>query len=202
MAVDRAADAHEHFVEGLALARQASDSCWSRSTPLVGRTLFATGTSSNRPKTHYLEALRAYRGVARGRTGRALANLARNAIALRAEAKAIQYLREAVAIRGCGTTLLTGQPILTCCAGLAALRGEWAAGAAVGAVPPGVSEQHGLFDLCRRAVSRLEHVPGAQAVGTDPAGAAFATGRALSTETALREAEAWLDALPSDEPPP
>jgi hypothetical protein len=40
-----------------------------------------------------------------------------------------------------------------------------------------------------------------EAIGAEPADAAFAAGRALSVDAALREAEAWLDALPAAEHP-
>ena len=40
------------------------------------------------------------------------------------------------------------------------------------------------------------------AVGADPADAALAAGRALGSDAAIREAEAWLDALPADDGPP
>ena len=203
IAVDHGAEAHEHFVEGLALARQASDSVLVALHSSGLGELCSQQGQFELAETHFLEALRADRGAPPGGTLCTLANLARNAIALRAEAKAVRYLREAVATGGARDSVLTIDPILVCCAGLAALREEWAFALRLSGAAALHREQHGLLGLVVEAQFHAASMaPARAALGDRAADAAFATGQALSTEVALREAEAWLDALPPDEPPP
>ena len=110
----------------------------------------------------------------------------------------MRYLREAVATGAARDSLMTTLPILIYCAGLAALREEWAFALRLSGAAASHQEQHGLADdLHRRAVSRGEHGSGARRLWVPtPPDAALAAGRALDADTALREAEAWLDALP------
>ena len=147
---------------------------------------------------HFLEALDGYRDDPTSALC-TLANLARNAIALRAEARAVQYLREAVATGAARASILTTQPILVYCAGLAALREEWALALRLSGAAASHREQHGLLEHYVDAPFHAASMaPARAALGDRAADAAFATGRALSTEAALREAEAWLASLPAD----
>ena len=203
IAVDRGAEAHEHFAEGLALARQAGDSVLVALHSSGLGELCSQQDRLELAETHYLEALRAGRGEHPGDTLCTLANLARNAIALHAEAKALQYLREAVATGAARDSVLTIDPILVCCAGVAALREEWAFALRLSGAAALHREQHGLLGLVVEAQFHAASMaPARAALGTEAADAAFAAGRALSTEAALREAEAWLASLPPDGPAP
>ena len=199
IAVDSGADAREHFVEGLALARQASASALIALHSSGLGELCSQQGQLELAETHFLEALRANPGDPPGDTLGTLANLARNAIALRAEAKAVQYLRKAVATGAARDSVLTIDPVLVCCAGLAALREEWAFALRLSGAAASHREQHGLLGLVVDAQFHAASMaPAREALGADPADAAFATGRALSTEAALREAEVWLASLPVD----
>ena len=133
----------------------------------------------------------------------AFSNLARNAIALRAEAKAVHYLREAAATAARRDTILIAPTLPSNCAGLAALREEWTLALRLSGAADIDREQHGLSDdyVDARFHARAM-APAREALGASAAAAALAAGRAMDVDTALREAEAWLDALPPDEQPP
>ena len=142
IAVDRGADAHEHFVEGLALARQTGDSALvAHLSSGLGELYSQQGQLelAEPPSSKRSAAIAAIPGNLD-----TLVNLARNAIALRAEAKAVQYLREAVATAAARYSILTTQPFLLNCAGLAALRGEWAFALRLSGAAAAHREQHGL----------------------------------------------------------
>jgi hypothetical protein len=130
-----------------------------------------------------------------------LGNLARNAIALRVEARAIQYLREVVAIAEGTYEIPVVLPLLWNCAGLAALRGEWEQALRLGGAAAAFQEERNLFDFVDARFHARNMSTAREAAGADPADAAFTAGRALSSDTAIREAEAWLGALPADDGP-
>ena len=90
------------------------------------------------------------------------------------------------------------------CAGIAALREEWALALRLSGAAE--RDQEAAW-LCRatsstRHFTRATMVRAREALGADAADAAFAAGRAMDVDTALREAEAWLAALPPDERAP
>ncbi len=151
---------------------------------------------------HYLNALTFY-GDDRVNAGIAWCNLARNAIALRTEAKAVHYLRELTTMAGQTYTVPVADVFLSDCAGLAALREEWALALRWSGAADAIRERHGLaifyVDARFHAASMA---PAREALGSAAADTALAAGRAVDFDTALREAEAWLDALPPGEPPP
>ncbi|MBK9117306.1 MAG: AAA family ATPase [Betaproteobacteria bacterium] len=192
---DRTADAFEYYLEGLALARQMDNH------NLIAGCLGGLGEIHSLQdrfdlaEAAYLEAL----AIARGSTGDdsvVLANLARNAIALRAESKAIRYLREIVAIsKGKFEHYITAT-LLRTFAGLAALRGEWAQALRWYGAATAFEEKHNLFDAVDARFHARSMCTAREAMGADPADAAFAAGRALGSDAAIREAEAWLEALP------
>ena len=124
MALDRAADAREYLIEGLALARQTGDRRLLAAMPTMLGELYSQQDQFELAEAAYLEALAGFRGSPVDEVV-VLCNLARNSIALRAEAKAIQYLREAAAIADGRYATPIAAPMLWNCAGLAALRGEW-----------------------------------------------------------------------------
>ena len=196
--VDRGDDAHEHFVEGRALARQMGDFALVAHISYGLGELYSQQGRLELAEPHFLEALDGYRDDPTSALC-TLANLARNAIALRVEARAVQYLREAVATGSARASILTTQPILVYCAGLAALREEWALALRLSGAAALHREQHGLLENYVDAPFHAASMaPARAALGDRAADAAFATGRALSTEAALREAEAWLASLPVD----
>jgi predicted ATPase/DNA-binding winged helix-turn-helix (wHTH) protein len=193
--LDRTAEALEHLGEGLALARQVD----KRS--LVAAFLTGLGEVHSLQgqfelaEAAYLESRAAFPGNAVNESV-ALGNLARNAIALRAEAVAIRYLREVVAIAGGKYEHHAAAALLWSCAGLAALRGEWVRALRWGGAATACQERYNLFDSVDARFNARSISTAREALGTEAADAALAAGRALSTETALREVEAWLDALP------
>jgi non-specific serine/threonine protein kinase len=202
IAVGREVDARQHFVEGLAVARQVgdlrlfADMSWG-----MGELLSQQG-ELELAERHYLEALPGL-GDDRVNTASAFSNLARNTIALRAEAKAVHYLREMAAIAARKYTVVVAASFLSNCAGLAALCEEWALAFRLSGAADSTREQHGLSDdyvdgrFHTRAMATAR-----DALSASAAAEALAAGRALNIDAALREAEAWLDTLPPDEQPP
>ena len=195
--LDRKADALEHLREGLALARK------SDKQSLVAALLTGLGEVHSLQgefelaEAAYLESRAGFRGDAIGDSV-ALGNLARNAIALRAEAAAIRYLHEIVAIAGGRYEHHAAVTLLWLCAGLAALRGEWAQALRWGGAATAVAEKHSLFDAVDAQFHARSMSAAREAAGADPADAAFAAGRALDSDAAITEAVTWLDALPAD----
>ena len=127
-----------------------------------------------------------------------LCNLARNANALGVESKAVQYLREIVAISGGKYEHHAALYLLWNCAGLAVLRGEWVQALRLGGAATSLQEKHNLFDAVDARFNARSMATAREAIAADPADAAFAAGRALGSDTAIREAEAWLGALAVD----
>ncbi len=194
---DRAADALEYFLEGLALARQLDNQ------HLISGCLCGLGEVHSLEdrfelaEAAYLEALAVLRGTTMDDPV-VLGNLARNAIALRAESKAIRYLRKIVAISQGKYENYFVAVLLRNCAGLAALRGEWAQALRFGGAATAFEERHNFFDFVDARFRVRSMSTAREAVGADQADAAFAAGRALGSDTAIREAEAWLASLPAD----
>ena len=200
--LDRGAEAHEHFLEGLGLARHVGDQVLL--TMLSGGLgeLHSRQGQLETAEPHYLESLRACGGDP-AHTLWALSALARNAITLRGAAKALRYLRAAVATGAARHSILTTLPILLYGAGLAALREEWALALRLSGAAESLQELHGYGDDPIDAQFHAHAIaPARAALDATAADTALAAGRALSADEALREAEAWLDALPSDESPP
>ncbi len=79
---------------------------------------------------------------------------------------------------------------------LAALRGEWVQALRWSGTATACQEENNLFDFVDARFHARSMSTAREAVGADPADAAFAAGRALGSGTAIREAEAWLVALP------
>jgi tetratricopeptide (TPR) repeat protein len=193
--LDRTADALEHLREGLALARKTD-----RQALIAG---FSTGLGEvhslqdqfELAEAAYLEARAAFPGNTVNESV-ALHNLARNAIALRAESEAIRYLRENVVTAGGKYEHHAAAALLWNCAGLAALRGEWMQALRWGGAATACQEKHSQFDFVDARFHARSMSAAREAVGADPADAAFAAGRALGSDTAIREAETWLHVLP------
>ncbi len=194
MALDRAADAREQLVEALALARRIGDRRLLAALPAVLGELYSQQDQFEPAEAAYLEALAGFRGSTVDEVV-VLCNLARNAIALRVEAKAVQYLREIVAIAEGTYEIPVVLPVLWNCAGLAALRGEWEQALRLDGAAKEFQEKHNLFDSVDARFHARSMSTAREAVGTDPADAAFAAGRAMGSDTAIREAEVWLGAL-------
>jgi predicted ATPase len=202
IAVDRCVDAREHLVEGLALARQAGNSFLTSALSGGLGELYSHQDQLELAESAYLEGLALLHGDAEN-TMNALNNLARNAIALHAKAKALRYLREAVAAAGSRYTAQSSQSLMRNCSGLAALRKEWTLAIRFSGAAEATRERHGLSDdhVDARFHAR-DMAPAREALGASAAAEALAAGRAMDVDAALREAEAWLDALPPDEQPP
>jgi tetratricopeptide (TPR) repeat protein len=195
--VDRGADAYEHFVEGLALARQVDDRITVAYLAHGMGELLSQQDQLELAEPAYLEALAGYRDDPVN-AAVVLSNLARIAIALRAEDKAVQYLREMVTIAGRKYTGPLVDALLWNCAGLAALRGEWPLALRLDGAAASHLEQCGLRgDFVDARFHASSMAPVRAALGALAADAAFAAGRAMNVDAALREAEAWLDALPA-----
>ena len=200
--VGRQIDAHEHFVEALAAAKQAGASWLAAGlTNAIGE-LHSQQDQLELAERYYLDALPLY-GEDRVNAGIAWCNLARNAIALRTEAKAVHYLRELTAMAGRAYTVPVAVSFLSNCAGLAALRNEWALALRWSSAADSTRERHGLADFYVDARFHAASIaPAREALDDSASAAALAAGRALDLDTALREAEACLDALPANEVPP
>ncbi len=202
IAVARAADAREHFVEGLAVARQVGDLRLVAELSLGMGELLSQQGELELAEHHHLEALPGYGGD-RVSAAIALSNLARNAIALRAVAKAVHYLRELTVIATRKYTVPVAICFLSNCAGLAALREEWTFAFRLSGAADSTREHHGLSgDYVDARFHSRAMAPAREALGASAAAEALAAGRALNIDAALREAEAWLDTLPPDEQPP
>jgi predicted ATPase/DNA-binding winged helix-turn-helix (wHTH) protein len=189
------ADAHEYLVEGLALARQLGNrSLVENMSAGMGEFHSAQG-QFELAEQHYLESLPTDRGDLENMMI-GLTNLARNAIALRAEAKAAQYLREAVAT-GTLSSGLAIQAFLRNCAGLAALRAEWTFALRLSGAADSQREQ---YDLSGGGVDEVFYeqgiAPAREALGAAAAEVTIAAGRAEGFAAALREAETWVTSLP------
>jgi len=201
IAIGRQTDAREYFNEGLALARAAG----------VRKSIATLSCGLGELHTHqghlelaesaYLESLTYSEGDPTGRVIVAH-NLARNAIALRDEGKAVRFLREALAGE-IPQISMAGLQFLMNCAGIASLRGEWTRALRLGGAAAAYKERDNLWGDFVDAPFHARHVSEAQAgLGAEAADAAFAAGRAMDVATALREAEAWLASLPVDERTP
>ena len=202
IAVGREADAREHFVEGLAVARQVGDLRLFADMSLGMGELLSQQGELELAERHYLEALPGL-GDDRVNAASAFSNLARNAIALRAEAKAVHYLREMAAIAARKYTVPVAVCFLSNCADLAALREEWARALRWSGAADSTREQHGFSgDYVDARFHARAMAPAREALDASASAAALAAGRALNIDAALREAEAWLDTLPPDEQPP
>ena len=154
---DRAADALEYFLEGLALARQLDNQ------HQVYGCLCGLGEAHSLEdrfelaEAAYLEALAVLRGTTMDDSV-VLGNLARNAIALRAESRAVQYLREVVAISREYAGLDPDHPAIPLhCSGLAALREEWAFALRLSGAAESHREAGTPGRLYRRAISHGKH---------------------------------------------
>jgi predicted ATPase len=199
--VGREADAREHFDEGLAVARQVGDSRLIADMHFCMGELLSQQGQLERAERCYLEALPGL-GDDRVNAAGAFSNLTRNAIALRTEAKAVHYLREMASITARKYTGPIAVYFLSNCADLAALRKEWALALRLSGAADSIRKQHGLSgDYVDARFHAASIAPAREAMGAS-ATAAIATGRAMDVDTALREAEAWLDTLPPDEQPP
>ncbi|MBL0292331.1 MAG: winged helix-turn-helix domain-containing protein [Betaproteobacteria bacterium] len=199
--VGREADAREHFDEGLAVARQVGDSRLVADMSFCMGELLSQQGELERAERCYLEALPGL-GDDRVNAAGAFSNLARNAIALRTEAKAVHYLREMASITARKYTGPVAVYFLSNCADLAALREEWALALQLSGAADSIREQHGLSgDYVDARFHTASIAPAREAMGAS-ATAAIAAGRAMGVDAALREAEAWLDALPPDERTP
>ncbi|MEO8751858.1 MAG: winged helix-turn-helix domain-containing protein [Casimicrobiaceae bacterium] len=195
MAVDRSADAHGHLAEGLALARQVGDRALLASLSGGMGEFYSQQGQLELADQHYLEFLDGSRDDVEN-TMVALTNLARNAIALRAEAKAVRYLRETVAA-GTPCSAMMIQAFLRNFAGLAALREEWAFALRLSGSADAHRKQHGPWgEFVDERFYALSIAPARARLGNQAAEAALAMGHALSCDVALREAESWLDSLP------
>ncbi|MBK9117311.1 MAG: winged helix-turn-helix domain-containing protein [Betaproteobacteria bacterium] len=201
-AIGREADAHEHFREGLVVARKVGAAWLVASMSNAMGELYSQQDQLETAERHYLDALPFY-GDDRVNAGLAWCNLARNAIALRTEAKAVHYLRELTAMAGRTYTVPVAVSFLANCAGLAALRNEWALGIRWSGAADSTRERQGLADFHVDARFHAASIaPAREALGSAAANAALAAGRAMDIDTALREAEAWLDSLASGDGPP
>ena len=197
IAVDRLTDAREALVEGLALARRGGNRLLVAGMSGGLGELFSQQDEFELAEPAYLEALACYRGDTDTQsTVVALSNLARNAIALRVEAKAVAYLRDVVRTADGQYSIQTAQAFLRNCAELATLRGEWALALRLSGAAVSHREQHGLLgDFVDARFHARGMAPAHEAMGAF-ADAALATGRALSEDSALHQAEDWLMALP------
>jgi len=200
--VGRQIDAREHFVEGLELARQAGDRMTVASCSGGLGELYSQQDQFELAERHYLESLPFY-GDDRVNAAIAFSNLARNAIACRVEAKAVHYLRELKAIAAQKYRVPVAVYFLWNCAGLAALREEWAIALRLSSAADSTGKQHGFSeDYVDARFHARAMAPVRDALGAAAADAAAAVGLAMDVDEALREAEAWLEALPAAESPP
>jgi predicted ATPase/DNA-binding winged helix-turn-helix (wHTH) protein len=202
IAVDRLSDAREHFLEGLALARQTGERQLVMSMSCGLGELYSQQDRFELAEPAYLEALACSRGDPQDNV-LVLHNLARNAIAIRAHAKALQYLLEAIATAEPQYSIQTGQAFLMNCAGLVALHEDWTLALRLSGAAESHKERHGIRgDYVDARFHARNMAPAREALGAPAADAAFAAGRALNDDSALREAEAWLEALAADESTP
>ncbi len=198
IAVDRLGDAREHFLEGLALARKTGEQQLVMSMSCGLGELYSQQDRFELAEPAYLEALACSRGDPQDNV-LVLYNLARNAIAIRAHAKALQYLCEAIATAEPQYSIQTGQAFLMTCAGLVALREDWTLALRLSGAAESHKERHGLRgDYVDARFHARNMAPAREALGTLAADAAVAAGRAASTDAMVREAEAWLHSLPAD----
>ena len=200
LAIERVDGARENFEEGLALARKAGD------TTAIAMALTGLGELHAQQDRHalaeaaYLEALDNSRDPESALI--AMGNLARSAIALRAEARAVRYLREGMAKSGPHRSPMVTQMALWNGAGIAALRGEWARALRTSGAADGHGDRSGLQGLAIDARIHASHMaPARAALGNEAAAANFAAGRALDSDAALAEVAAWLATLPGDPAP-
>ena len=195
IAVDRPDDAGDYFDEGLALAQQAGD---RTAITMMSCGLGELHTQQDRhalAEAAYLEAL-ACSGDPES-TVILLGNLARTAIMLGAEAKAVRYLRDGTAKAGPQCSQAFAEVVLRNCAGIAALRGEWALALRMSGAGEAHNDRYGLQgDVVDAPMHDRAMAPARNALGTEASDAAFAAGRALDSGEALAEVAAWLEALP------
>jgi tetratricopeptide (TPR) repeat protein len=196
-ALDRQLDAHEHLAESLAFARQANDPLMVAAVSGGLGELYSQQEQFELAEAHYLEAL-ANLPDDRENSAVNLTNLARNAIAVREQDKAAQYLRQAVSAADAQYSSQNTQALLRNCSGVAALRGEWTFALRLSGAADAHREQHALWGNFFDARFYAQGIaPAHEALDNAAAEAAVAEGRAQGPEAALAEAVAWLQSLPA-----
>ena len=190
------AEAREHFVEGLALARLTADQLLIANMSCGLGELYSQQGEFDLAEAAYLEALAHTQDDAQASVV-GLHNLVRNAIALRAEAKAVQFLRQAAASPEPRTSF-SALTFLMNCAGIAALREEWTLALQLSGAARSFQERHSLWgDFVDAPFYARHEAQAREALGAHAADAALAAGRAMSIDAAIQEAEAWLQSLPA-----
>ena len=202
IALNRLAEAHEHFAEGLALARQIGDRQLISIQSCGMGELYSQEARFELAELAYLEGIAHCNGDPQG-SGLLLQNLVRNSIALHAEGKAIRYLLEAVATSHPLASIQIGASFLQNCAGVAALREEWTFALRLAGASESFCEHHGLRGTYVDAPFHAKNMATARgALGAIAADAALRAGRAADSDAMVREAEAWLRSLPPAQDPP
>lgn len=197
-ALNRPRDAERDFVEGLELARGNALLTGMLCSGLGE--LYSQQGKFDRAEPLYLDALAAFPDNAVN-SMIALANLARNAIASGARAKATSYLRETAAIGEPTISLEVALAFLWNASGLASLCGDWARALRLQGAAEALQERCG-YDVFTDAPFYEHRIATASnALGESASCVANVEGRALDTGTAIAEALAWLETLRSDEGP-
>jgi non-specific serine/threonine protein kinase len=124
-------------------------------------------------------------------------NLARNFVSLRDQPSAIAHLRESVAAQRPQIRPAARPPLLALCAGLAALREEWALALRLSGACASSAERCGA-PIAGPDLPFHERVleSARAALAAKDADRAFEEGRSLDDDTALAQALGWLDTLP------
>jgi len=132
-----------------------------------------------------------------GQAIHAFFNLGRNAAALGAVDKAVNYLREAVNLDDPRARLVSSLDFVMDCVAIASLRRDLAFAMRMNGVIEALKERRNLRSGFVDARFHQRHVEAARAaLGGQASDAAMAEGRALGFDAAIREALDWLESLP------
>lgn len=198
IALGRPDAARTHFLEGRDLARAGDDPPVAAALCCGLGELYSQQGDLELAERAYLDALSESPGFSLGNMVNLL-NLSRNAIALGAPGKALQFLRSAIATANSQIAANVAWQMLEASAGLAALRGKWTLAIRLHGAATSLQEQQGLGGgyLVDAPVYERQLAAARAALDPDSANAAAAQGRTMGADAAIAEAVAWIEREPA-----
>lgn len=196
IALSRPDQARAHLLEGRELSRDGPDPMLAASLSCGLGELYSQLGELHLAERAYLDALSESPGNPTGNMINLL-NLTRNAVALGKDAKAIGYLRQAIAIADPQISVGVATHLVHVAAGVAAMRRDWVRALELHGATRAYEERLGLSALMVDGPFHERQIaPARDALGTTGADAALARGRAMDFDAAIDAAVAWIEGLP------
>jgi non-specific serine/threonine protein kinase len=196
IALNRTDEARAHFLEGRELARGGDDPMVYASLSCGLGELYSQLGDLELADQAYLDALHEAVGNPIGNMIN-LFNLTRNAMALGAGEKAVDYLRQAIAIADPQIAANVALQLLHAASGLAAMREDWTRALLLHGAALAYQEKQGFVAVYVDGPFYARQIaPALEALGTGGASAVIAQGRSTDVDAAIAEAVAWIESLP------